>query len=275
MDEQEIARFLSSLATVRRVSASTQNQALNALLFLYREALGKEIGYVNGVIRAKRPTRLPVVLTRQEVRAILALLVGPEWIMGMLLYGAGLRLMECLRLRVKDVDFSRHEIRVRSGKGDKDRVTMLPSSVKEPLRRHFEQVRQEYDADSKSGFAGVPLPNALARKYPNAAKDWGWYWVFPASKLYVDPRSGLTWRYHLHESVLQKAVKEAVKKAGLSKPASCHTFRHSFGTHLLEDGYDIRTIQELLGHKDVSTTMIYTHVLNRGGSGVASPADRL
>lgn len=275
MNEAEIGRFLSSLATDCRVSASTQNQALNALLFLYREVLGKEIGYVNGVVRVKRPTRLPVVLTRQEVRAILALLEGSEWIMGMLLYGAGLRLTECLRLRVKDVDCSRNEIRVRSGKGDKDRVTMLPSAVKEPLRRHLEQVKQDYEADLKNGCAGVPLPNALARKYPNAAKDWGWYWIFPASKLYVDPRSGLKWRYHLHESVLQKAVKEAVKKAGLAKPASCHTFRHSFGTHLLEDGYDIRTIQELLGHRDVSTTMIYTHVLNRGGSGVASPADRL
>lgn len=248
---------------------------MNALLFLYREVFGKEIGYANGVVRAKRPTRLPVVLTRQEVRAILALLEGPEWIMGMLLYGAGLRLTECLRLRVKDVDFSCNEIRVRSGKGDKDRVTMLPSAVKEPLRRHLEQVRQAYEADLKHGSAGVPLPNALARKYPNATKDWGWYWIFPASKLYAEPRSGLTWRYHLHESVLQKAVRKAVKKAGLAKPASCHTFRHSFGTHLLEDGYDIRTLQELFGHKDVSTTMISTHVLNRGGSGVASPADRL
>ncbi len=275
MGEAEIGHFLSCLASEAHVSASTQNQALNALLFLYREVFGKEIGYVNGVVRAKRPTRLPVVLTRQEVRAVLALLEGPEWIMGMLLYGAGLRLTECLRLRVKDVDFSCNEIRVRSGKGDKDRVTMLPSAVKEPLRRHLEQVRQDYEADVKNGSAGVPLPNALARKYPNAAKDWSWYWIFPASKLYVEPCSGLTWRYHLHESVLQKAVKEAVKKAGLAKPASCHTFRHSFGTHLLEDGYDIRTIQELLGHRDVSTTMIYTHVLNRGGSGVASPADRL
>jgi integron integrase len=211
MSEAEVGRFLSSLATDFRVSASTQNQALNALLFLYREALGKEIGYVNGVVRAKRPTRLPVVLTRQEVRAILALLEAPEWIMGMLLYGAGLRLTECLRLRVKDVDFSSNEIRVRSGKGDKDRVTMLPSSVKEPLRRHLEQVRQDYETDLKNGSAGVPLPNALARKYPNAAKDWGWYWVFPASKLYVDPRSDLKWRYHLHESVLQKAVKKEGK----------------------------------------------------------------
>jgi site-specific recombinase XerD len=223
------------------VSAATQNQALNAVLFLYREVLGKEIGYVNGVVRVKRPIRLPVVLSRPEVKSVLAQLEGQEWMMGMLLYGAGLRLTECLRLRVKDVDFS----------------------------------RQGYEADAKSECAGVPLPGALARKYPNAAKEWGWYWVFPASKLYVDPRSGVKWRYHLHESVLQKAVKEAVRKAGLAKPASCRTFRHSFGTHLLENGYDIRTIQELLGHRDVSTTMIYTHVLNRGGSGVARPADRL
>jgi integron integrase len=273
--EHDVACYLSNLASARRVSASTQNQALNAVLFLYREVLGKEVGYVNRVVWAKRPTRLPVVLPRQEVKAILALLDGPEWIMGILLYGAGLRLTECLRLRVKDVDDSRNEIRVRSGKGDKDRVTMLPSAVKEPLRRHLERVKLGYEADAKGGSAGVPLPGALARKYPNAAKDWGWYWVFPASKLYVDPRSGVKWRYHLHESVLQKAVKEAVRKSGLAKPASCHTFRHSFGTHLLEDGYDIRTIQELLGHQDVSTTVIYTHVRNRGGSGVTSPADRL
>lgn len=275
MGEHDVACYLSHLAGARRVSAATQNQALNAVLFLYREVLGKEIGYVNGVVRVKRPIRLPVVLSRPEVKSVLAQLEGQEWMMGMLLYGAGLRLTECLRLRVKDVDFSRNEIRVRSGKGDKDRVTMLPSAVKEPLRKHLEHVRQGYEADAKSECAGVPLPGALARKYPNAAKEWGWYWVFPASKLYVDPRSGVKWRYHLHESVLQKAVKEAVRKAGIAKPASCHTFRHSFGTHLLENGYDIRTIQELLGHRDVSTTMIYTHVLNRGGSGVARPADRL
>ena len=275
MDEPEIAAFLSSLATESRVSASTQNQALNALLFLYREVLHKEIGYVNGVVRAKRPVRLPVVLTRQEVRSVLARLQGLEWIMAMLFYGAGLRLMECLRLRVKDIDFSLNEIRVRSGKGGKDRVSMLPSAVIGPLRHHLEQVKQLYEADLKSGSAGVPLPYALGRKYPNAAKDWAWYWIFPASKLYLDPRSGAKWRYHLHESVLQKAVKEAVQEAGMSKPATCHTFRHSFATHLLEDGYDIRTVQELLGHKDVSTTMVYTYVLNRGGRGVASPADRL
>lgn len=275
MGEAEIGQFLSSLASESHVSASTQNQALNALLFLYREVLRKEIGYVNGVVRAKRPKRLPVVLTRQEVRSIVGLLSGPEWIMGMLLYGAGLRLMECLRLRVKDVDFSRGEILVRSGKGDKDRITMLPAAVNEPLHRHLESVRKQYETDLKSGYSGVSLPDALERKYPNAGKEWSWQWVFPASSLYIDRQSGLRKRHHLHESVLQKAVRNAALKAGLSKPASPHTFRHSFATHLLEDGYDIRTIQELLGHRDVSTTMIYTHVLNRGGRGVNSPADRL
>jgi integron integrase len=275
MGEPEIGQFLSSLATDRHVSASTQNQALNGLLFLYQHVLLKHVGYVQGVLRAKRPHRLPVVLTREEVRSILGQLQGPEWIMAVLLYGAGLRLMECLRLRVKDVDFARNEIRVPSGKGDKDRVTMLPAAVKQPLCRHLEQVRQAYEADCKNSSSGVPLPYALGRKYPNAGKDWAWYWVFPASKLYVDPGSGARWRYHLHESVLQKAVKEAVEKARIAKPATPHTFRHSFATHLLEDGHDIRTIQELLGHADVTTTMVYTHVLNRGGRGIASPADRL
>lgn len=276
MREEAIGHFLSRLASDRRVSASTQNQALNAILFLFRDVLGKEIGYVNGVVRAKRPKRLPVVLAKEEVRMILARLHGTEWIMAMLLYGAGLRLMECCRLRVKDIDFTRNEIRVRAGKGDKDRVTMLPAAVKEPLRRHLEQVKQQHEADIGNSYDGVSLPHALARKYPNAAKEWGWQWVFPASKLYQDHRqSGELKRHHLHESVLQRAVKEAVREAGIAKPASCHTFRHSFATHLLEDRYDIRTIQELLGHRDVSTTMIYTHVLNRGGHGVDSPADRL
>jgi len=275
MGEAEIGRFLSSLATDRHVSASTQNQALNALLFLYHEVLDKEVGYVNGVVRAKRPHRLPVVLTRQEVRSILDQLQGLEWIMAMLLYGAGLRLMECLRLRVKDMDFSRNEILVRDGKGRKDRVTMLPTAVKEPLRRYLEQSRKQHLSDLQDGFVGVALPYALERKYPSAAREWGWQWVFPASKPCVDPRSGVKKRYHLHESVLQKAVKDARLKAGIPKPAGPHTFRHSFATCLLEDGYDIRTVQELLGHKDVTTTMIYTHVLNRGGRGVTSPADRI
>jgi integron integrase len=275
MAEPEIARFLSSLATERHVSASTQNQALNALLFLFRQVLRKDIGYVNGVVRANRPKRLPTVLTRQELRSIFGNLDGSEWTMAMLLYGAGLRLMECLQLRVKDVDFSTNEIRVRSGKGDKDRVTMLPGAVKAPLLTHLQCVKRQHEEDVRKGLGRVALPDALERKYPNAGKEWGWQWIFPATSHYSDRITGEKRRHHLHESVLQKAVKEAVQKAGVPKPASPHTFRHSFATHLLEDGYDIRTVQELLGHTDVTTTMIYTHVLNRGGKGVFSPADRL
>jgi integron integrase len=275
MAEPEIARFLSSLASESHVSASTQNQALNALLFLYREVLNKDIGYVNGVVRAKRPHRLPVVLTRQEVRSILGVLNSSDWLMAMLLYGAGLRLMECLRLRVKDIDFTTNQIVVRAGKGDKDRHTMLPTAVKEPLAKHLDLIKQQHQRDLDRGLGRVALPHALERKYPNARKEWVWQWVFPATSHYTDKVTGERSRHHLHESVLQKAVKEAVQKAGIFKPASPHTFRHSFATHLLEDGYDIRTVQELLGHKDVSTTMIYIHVLNRGGKGVFSPADRL
>jgi integron integrase len=275
MAEAEIARFLSNLATESHVSASTQNQALNSVLFLYRQVLRKDIGYVNGVVRANRPKRLPTVLTRQEVRSIFGNLDGVEWIMAMLLYGAGLRLMECLRLRVKDVDFSRNEIRIRSGKGDKDRVTMLPGTVKEPLLTHLQGVKRQHKEDLQKGLGRVALPDALERKYRNAGSEWGWQWIFPATSHYVDRITGEKRRHHLHESVLQKTVKEAVRKAGLPKPASPHTFRHSFATHLLEDGYDIRTVQELLGHSDVTTTMVYTHVLNRGGHGVNSPADRL
>jgi integron integrase len=275
MGEKEIGQFLSGLATDRHVSASTQNQALNAILFLYRDVLRKEIGYVDGVIRAKRPHRLPVVLTRQEVKSILGALDHSDWLMVMLLYGAGLRLMECLQLRVKDIDFITNQIVVRAGKGDKDRHTMLPAAVKEPLARHLEIVREQHRRDLERGLGRVALPNALERKYPNAGKEWGWQWVFPATSHYTDRETGEQRRHHLHESVLQKAVKQAVHKAGISKPATPHTFRHSFATHLLEDGYDIRTVQELLGHTDVTTTMIYTHVLNRGGRGVNSPADRL
>jgi integron integrase len=275
MAEPEIARFLSNLATESHVSASTQNQALNAVLFLYRQVLRKEIGYVNGVVRAHRPKRLPTVLTRQEVRSIFKNLDGSEWIMAMLLYGAGLRLMECLRLRVKDIDFASNQIVVRAGKGDKDRHTMLPAALKEPLTKHLEIIKEQHGRDLERGLGRVALPNALERKYPNAGKEWGWQWVFPATSHYVDRVTGERGRHHLHESVLQKAVREAVQKAGVAKPASPHTFRHSFATHLLEDGYDIRTVQELLGHRDVTTTMVYTHVLNRGGKGVFSPADRL
>ena len=275
MGEEEIARFLSYLASAGHVSASTQNQALNAILFLYREALRKDIGFVSGVVRAKRGKRLPVVLTRQEVKAILEFIDGTEWLMAMLLYGAGLRLMECVRLRVKDIDFSTNQIVVRAGKGNKDRVTMLTATVKDPLVRHVDLLRRQHEYEISQGFGRVALPDALIRKYPNADREWAWQWVFPASKYYRDRVTGERYKHHLHESVIQKAVKEATRKAGMSKPASCHTFRHSFATHLLEDGYDIRTVQELLGHRDVSTTMIYTHVLNRGGRGVYSPADRL
>jgi integron integrase len=275
MAEPEIAGFLSGLATQSRVSGSTQNQALNALLFLYHHVLGKEIGYVNGVVRAKKAPRLPVVLTRGEIQALLSHLSGSEKIMATLLYGAGLRLMECCRLRVKDIDFSQNQIIVRGGKGDKDRYTMLPAAVKDLLIRHLNDGKRQHQNDIEKNLGQVVLPNALDRKYPNAGQEWGWQWVFPATRYYVDRVTGRQYRHHLHESVLQKAVREAARTAGIVKPATCHSMRHSFATHLLEDGYDIRTVQELLGHRDVSTTMIYTHVLNRGGRGVQSPADRL
>ena len=275
MGEHEIGQFLSGLATDRRVSASTQNQALNALLFLYKEVLHKQIGIVDGVLRAKRPHRLPVVLTREEIKLILGNLEGLHWIMAMLLYGAGLRLMECHRLRVKDVDFTSNQILVRAGKGNKDRQTMLPAAVKQALSTHLERLKRLHQYYLQHGLGQVSLPNALERKYPNASKEWSWQWVFPASSVFTDRQSGQQLRHHVHESVLQKAVKEAVIKSGVIKPATPHAFRHSFATHLLEDGYDIRTVQELLGHRDVSTTMIYTHVLNRGGKGVFSRADRL
>jgi integron integrase len=257
------------------VSASTQNQALNAILFLHREVLRREVAYIDGVVRAKRPHRLPGVLTRQEVKSILNVLDGSDWLIVMLLYGTGLRLMECLQLRVKDIDFTGNQIVVRAGKGDKDRLTMLPAAVKDALAKHLEAIKAQYRRDLERGLGRVALPNALDRKYPNAGKEWGWQWVFPATSHYTDRATVEQRRHHLHESVLQKAVKQAVHKARISKPATPHTFRHSFATHLLEDGYDIRTVQELLGHRDVSTTMIYTHVLNRGGRGVNSPADRL
>jgi len=275
MGEPEIARFLSSLASESHVSASTQNQALNALIFLYNHVLEKKIGLIEGVVRAKRSRRLPVVLTKDEVKIILKSLEGSSWLKAMLLYGAGLRLMECCRLRVKDVDFSRNQIVIRAGKGDKDRYTMLPTAVQQPLQRHIEQVKRQHDDDLRLGLGRVALPNALERKYPNAAKEWGWQWVFPATSHYTDRITGEKRRHHLHESVLQRAFRDARLKAGIAKPATCHTLRHSFATHLLENGYDIRTVQELLGHKDVATTMIYTHVLNRGGRGVCSPADNL
>jgi integron integrase len=274
MGEDELTRFLSDLATKRQVSASTQNQAFNAILFLYRNVLGKELGIVDAV-RAKRPMRLPVVLTRAEVRRLLASLEGVVLLVCTLLYGSGLRLLECLRLRVKDIDFELKEITVRDGKGQKDRVTMLPSSARQPLVDYLHRRHQLFVEDLRNGLGRAPLPHALARKYPHADLLWAWQWVFAASTHYVDRDTGIHHRHHLHETVIQKAVAEAARKAQLSKIVTPHVLRHSFATELIRGGYDIRTVQELLGHKDLSTTMIYTHVLNRGGKGVNSPADSL
>lgn len=275
MGEKEIEAFLTHLAVNRNVSASTQNQALCALLFLYKEVLGRELSWLDSMQRAKRPARLPVVLTTLEVQKLLNQLQGRSWLMASLLYGSGLRLMECARLRVKDVEFSRHEIIVRGGKGDKDRITMLPAALIAPLQLHLEKVKVLHIQDLAEGFGDVALPFALAQKYPNAGEEWGWQYIFPASKRSIDPYSGKERRHHIDEQTLQRAVKQAIKSADIHKPASSHTLRHGFATHLLQTGYDIRTVQELLGHKDVSTTMIYTHVLNKGGKGVISPLDQL
>lgn len=273
MGEAEIRTFLTHLATRRDVAASTQNQALAALLFLYRHVLGIELARIEDVVRAKRPQRLPVVFTRDEVRRIFEQLDGVSYLVVSLLYGSGLRLLECLRLRIKDIDPERSQIVVREGKGQKDRITMLSARLHEPLVRHLQAMRRRHEKDLRQGFGSVYLPHALARKYPNASHSWEWQYVFPSRTRSTDPRSGEVRRHHLAESTVQKAVKAAMGRAGVQKHGSCHTFRHSFATHLLEDGYDIRTIQELLGHADVSTTMIYTHVLNRGGMGVRSPLD--
>ncbi len=267
----EISAFLTHLAVNRSVSASTQNQALAAVLLLYQQVLHIDLPRVENVVRAKRPVRVPVVLTRDEVKAVLAQLSSTKWLMASLLYGAGLRLNECLRLRIKDIDFAYRQVAVRDPKGGRDRVTILPEALLLPLKGHLVRVRSLQDL--KEGFGAVNLPSALARKYPNAAREWPWQFVFPAAKRSRDPRSGLTFSHHVGEWVLQSAVKEAVRNSGIQKVASCHTLRHSFATHLLESGSDIRTVQELLGHKDVSTTMIYTHVLNRRGRGVRSPLD--
>lgn len=275
MAEPEINAFLTHLAMKEKVSASTQNQALCALLFLYRHVLGCEIGDLGKVIRARKPKRLPVVMTREEVKIVLTNLSGDKRFMASLMYGAGLRLMECLRLRVQDIDFSRNEILVRDGKGAKDRITMLPESLKAPLQEHLNKVRAIHESDLADGWGRVLLPDALDRKYPNAPKEWRWQWVFPQENRWKSTQTREEGRHHVDESLVQKAVREAVSRAGLTKHATCHTFRHSFATHLLEGGYDIRTVQELLGHKDVKTTMIYTHVLNRGPSGVRSPVDGL
>ena len=271
----EVTAFLTSLAVRDKVAASTRNQALSALLFLYREVLAVELPWLDSIVRAKRPEYLPVVRTREEARVVLARLDGVSRLMALLLYGAGLRLLECCRLRIKDVDLATNQITIRDGKGGKDRMTMLPVAVKAGLVAHLDRVRVQHEADLLHDAGWVELPWALGRKYPNAGREWIWQWVFPATRLYVDRATGQRRRHHLHESVIQRAVKDAVRGAGLSKRATCHTLRHSFATHLLEDGHDIRTVQELLGHRDVSTTMIYTHVLNRGPAGVRSPADRM
>jgi integron integrase len=269
----EISAFLTHLAVDLQVAAATQNQARSALLFLYREVLGIPIDAPRDVVAARTPHRLPIVLTKDEVRQVLAMLSGEYRLMAQLLYGSGLRLMECLRLRVKDLDFAQGQLIVRDGKGMHDRITMLPQALIAPLQDQLRLVRRTHEEDLSRGYGAVYLPFALERKYPQANREWGWQYVFPAERLSTDPASGIMRRHHRDERGLQAAVKAAVRAAGIIKGASCHTFRHSFATHLLENGYDIRTVQELLGHKDVKTTMIYTHVLNRGGRGVRSPLD--
>ena len=271
----EVTGYLSHLASDRHVSASTQNQAFSALLFLYREVLGRTLEGLDQTPRARLPVRLPVVLTREEVVTVLRHLRGSPWLMAALMYGAGLRLLECCRLRVKDVDFARNELVVRDGKGRKDRVTVLPGRLAPQLRAHLERAQRQHVTDLEAKAGLVALPYALARKFPNANREWAWQWVFPATRIHTDAATGERRRHHVHETVVQREFAAAVRAARLTKTATCHTLRHSFATHLLETGYDIRTIQELLGHTDLSTTMVYTHVLNRGGRGVSSPLDRL
>jgi integron integrase len=276
MGADEVRGFLNHLASTVNVAASTQNQAFSALLFLYREVLRQELPWIDDVQRAKRPAKMPVVLTQAEVHSVLSKMHGTTALMAQLLYGCGLRVMECVRLRVKDIDFGYQQITIRDAKGGRDRVTMLPVSLVDPLRRHIEKRRLLHEDDLAAGHGAAPLPGALARKYPGAPRDFGWQYLFP-SRLHFGEldQSVQQYRYHVSETLLQRAVKSAVWQAGIHKPASCHTLRHSFATHLLENGYDIRTVQELLGHKDVSTTMIYTHVLNKPGLGVKSPLDRV
>jgi integron integrase len=275
LGEREVVSFLTHLAVERRVAASTQAQALAALCFLYRDVLDRPLQGLGSIPRPRGPVRLPVVLTAEEVRRVLTGLGGTAGMVGGLLYGSGLRLMEGLTLLVKDVDLERGELRIRRAKGAKDRVTVLARTARDPLRDHLERVRQVHARDLAEGTGWVELPGALGRKYPSAGRSWPWQWVFPARRRYVDRETGQVRRHHLHESAVQRAMAEAVRASGIGKRATCHTLRHSFATHLLEAGYDIRTVQELLGHRDVSTTMIYTHVLNRGGMGVESPADLL
>ena len=275
MGASEVTAFLSWLATERNVAAATQNQALSALLFLYKHVLGKQLPWLDELVRAQRPVRLPVVLTEAEVRRLLEGMQGGVRLMTALLYGSGLRQIECLSLRVKDLDFAYRQIIVRDGKGGRDRATMLPENLVQPLQAHLGRVRLVHGRDRKEGYGQVWLPHALARKYPRAGCDWGWQFVFPSGNRSTDPESGVVRRHHVHPDTLARAVKGAARAAGIVKPVSCHTLRHSFATHLLERGYDIRTVQELLGHADVSTTMIYTHVMNKGARGVKSPLDRL
>ena len=275
MGQAEITTFLSALATKARVTASTQNQALSALLFLYRVVLDRDVPWLADLVRARRSVRLPVVLSRAEVRAVLAELHGDVQLMATLLYGAGLRLLECARLRVKDVDFARRQLVVRAGKSDRDRATVLPETLRGPLVAHLDRVRKQHGRDLEADAGWVELPFAFDRKHPGAGRQWCWQWVFPATRPYRERETNQVRRHHLHETVLQRAVSAAARRAGLAKRVTCHTFRHSFATHLLEDGYDIRTVQMLLGHRDVRTTMIYTHVLGRGPAGVLSPVDRL
>ncbi len=275
LGEAEVTAFLNHLAAERKVAASTQNQALSALLFLYKEVLGRELAWLDGLQRATRPPRLPVVLTREEVERLLAELQGTRWLIASLLYGAGMRVMECLRLRVKDVDLGYRQILVRDGKGGKDRVTMMPEKLAAPFAAHLARVKSLHARDLEAGYGEVSLSYALARKYPRAGHEWIWQYVFPANHRSADPEDGVVRRHHLYDSVPQRAIREAAHAAAIAKRVSCHTLRHSFATHLLESGYDIRTVQELLGHSDVSTTMIYTHVLNKGGRGVKSPLDRV
>jgi len=271
MGKAEVSAFLNHLACERHVAASTQNQALNALNFLYTHVLESPFGELEGIVRAKRPARLPVVLTQAEVSKILSQLSGAQWLMASLLYGSGLRLMECLRLRIKDIDFPHRALCIRSGKGNKDRITTLSDELLPYLRQHLQRVRTLHRQDLAAGCSAVYLPYALEKKYPHANREWGWQYVFPARHCSIDPRGGLRRRHHYEASTLQKAVRIAVLNAGIHKPASCHSLRHSFATHLLERGADIRTVQEQLGHKDIKTTQIYTHVLQRGGNAVRSP----
>ncbi|MCJ7602475.1 MAG: integron integrase [Desulfobulbaceae bacterium] len=276
--EAEIASFLQDLAVRGQVAASTQNQALNALVFFFTQVVKREVGILGDFVRAKRPRCLPVVLSRAEASRLLQelrKLSSLHYLMAALLYGTGMRLMECVRLRVQDVDFDQNLIMVRDGKGQKDRVVPFPQSLRQPLTGHLEEIRRLHQEDMAQGLGEVFLPDALARKYPNAVREWIWQYVFPSGRLSVDPRSGATRRHHIHENGLQKSIKKAAQAASISKRVNCHALRHSFATHLLESGHDIRTIQELLGHANVSTTMIYTHVLNRGGHGVLSPLDSL